>query len=117
MHGQLYCRHANAMALSSSPVVSALGSKSDNPRSSHGRGKALYPWDVREKKMQAPLLGLAKSVYYTLLLLTVPFSTQEYRWVPANCQGSLKNLAMNWHSIKGGVTVITPSDYVLRKLG
>ena len=67
--------------------------------------------------MRAPLLGLAKSVYYTLLLLTVPFSTQEYRWVPANCQGSLKNLAMNWHSIKGGVTVITPSDYVLRKLG
>ena len=43
MHGQLYCRHTNAMALSSSPVVSALGSKSDNPRSSHGRGKALYP--------------------------------------------------------------------------
>ena len=69
------------------------------------------------KKMRAPLLGLAKSVYYTLLLLTVPFSTQEYRWVPANCQGSLKNLAMDWHSIKGGVTVITPSDYVLRKLG
>ena len=69
------------------------------------------------KKMRAPLLGLAKSVYYTLLLLTVPFSTQEYRWVPANCQGSLKNLAMNWHSIKGEVTVITPSDYVLRKLG
>ena len=43
MHGQLYCRHANAMALSSSPVVSALGSKSDNPHSSHGQGKALYP--------------------------------------------------------------------------
>ena len=36
MHGQLYCRHANAM-------VSALGSKSDNPRSSQGQGKALYP--------------------------------------------------------------------------
>ena len=107
MHGQLYCKHTNAMALSSSPVVSALGSKSDNPRSR----------DMLEKKMRAPLLGLAKSVYYTLLLLTVPFSTQEYRWVPANCQGSLKNLAMNWHSIKGGVTVITPSDYVLRKLG
>ena len=52
MHGQLYRGHANAMALSSSPVVSALGSKSDNPRSSHGRGKALYPWDVREKKCE-----------------------------------------------------------------
>ena len=43
MHGQLYCKHTNAMALSSSPVVSALGSKSDNPCSSHGQGKALYP--------------------------------------------------------------------------
>ena len=43
VRGLLYRGHANAMALSSSPVVSALGSKSDNPRSSHGRGKALYP--------------------------------------------------------------------------
>ena len=49
MCGQLYCGHANAMALSSSPVVSALGSKSDDPGSSPGRGKALCPWDVREK--------------------------------------------------------------------
>ena len=46
MRGQLYRGHANATALSSSP----------------GRGKALCPWDVREKKMQAPLLGLAKSI-------------------------------------------------------
>ena len=43
MCGQLYCGHANAMALSSSPVVSALGSKSDDPGSSPGRGKALSP--------------------------------------------------------------------------
>ena len=28
MHGQLYCGHTNAMALFSSPVVSALGSES-----------------------------------------------------------------------------------------
>ena len=27
MYGQLYCRHTNAMALFSSPVVSVLGSK------------------------------------------------------------------------------------------
>ena len=32
------------------PVVSALGSESDDPGSSPGRGKALCPWDVREKK-------------------------------------------------------------------
>ena len=50
MRGQLYHRHANATALSSSPVVSALGSESDDPGSSPGRGKALCPWDVREKK-------------------------------------------------------------------
>ena len=63
---QLYRGHANATALSSSPVVSALGSESDDPGSSPGQGKALCPWDVRDKKMQAPLLGFAKSIYYML---------------------------------------------------
>ena len=38
MHGQLYHRHTNATALSSSPVVSALGCESDNLGSSPGRG-------------------------------------------------------------------------------
>ena len=46
MRGQLYRGHA------SSPVVSALGSESDDPGSSPGRGKALCPWDVREKKCE-----------------------------------------------------------------
>ena len=55
MHGQLYHGHANTTALFSSPVVSALGSKSDDPGSSPGQGKALR---------RAPLLGLAKSIYY-----------------------------------------------------
>ena len=49
MRGQLYRGHT---ALSSSPVVSALGSESDDPGSSPGRGKALCPWDVREKKCE-----------------------------------------------------------------
>ena len=49
MRGQLYRGHANATALSSSPVVSALGSESDDLGSSPGRGKALCPWDVRER--------------------------------------------------------------------
>ena len=49
MRGQLYRGHANATALSSGPVVSALGSESDDPGSSPGRGKVLCPWDVREK--------------------------------------------------------------------
>ena len=43
MRGQLYRRHANATALSSSPVVSALGSESDDPGSGPGRGRALCP--------------------------------------------------------------------------
>ena len=47
--GQLYCRHANTTALSSSPVVSALGSESDDLGSSPGRGKVLCPWDMQEK--------------------------------------------------------------------
>ena len=52
MRGQLYRGHANATALSNNPVVSALGSESDNPGSSLGRGKALWPWDVRGKKCE-----------------------------------------------------------------
>ena len=43
MRGQLYCGYANATALSSSPVVSALGSESDDLGSSPGQGKALCP--------------------------------------------------------------------------
>ena len=43
MHGQLYHGHTNATALSSSLVVSALSSESDNPGSSPAQGKALRP--------------------------------------------------------------------------
>ena len=65
MRGQLYRGHANATALFSNPVVSALGSESDNPGSSPGWGKALCPWDVRggKKKCKLCFLGLAKSRY------------------------------------------------------
>ena len=41
IRGQLNREHANATALSSSPVVIALGSESDDPGSSPGRVKAL----------------------------------------------------------------------------
>ena len=43
MHGQLYHGHTNAMALSSSPVVNALGCELDDPGSSPGWGKVLCP--------------------------------------------------------------------------
>ena len=41
MRGQLYRGHANAKALFSSPMISVLGSESDDPGSSPGRGKVL----------------------------------------------------------------------------
>ena len=43
MRGQVYRGRTNATALFSSPVVSALGSESDDPGSSPGLGKALRP--------------------------------------------------------------------------
>ena len=52
MHGQLNCGHSNNTALFSSPVVSALGSKSGDLGSSPGWGKVLCPWDVQEKKYE-----------------------------------------------------------------
>ena len=62
MRGQLYRGHANTTALSSSPVVSALGSESDDPGSSPSRaGRCAL--ETGGKKMRAPLLGLAKSIY------------------------------------------------------
>ena len=50
MRGQLCRGQSDATALFSSPVVSALGSESDDSGSSPSQGKALYPWDMREKK-------------------------------------------------------------------
>ena len=43
MRGQLYRGHTNATALSSSLLVSALSSESDDPGSSTSRSKALCP--------------------------------------------------------------------------
>ena len=51
-------------------VVRALDSGSRGPSLSPGRVIVLCSW-VR---------------HFTL---TVPLSTQEYKWVPANCQGNL----------------------------
>ena len=69
MHGQLYAGHANVTTSLSSPAVSALGSKLDDLGSSPSQGKALCPNETcRKKKMRAPLLGLAKSIYYQCLI-------------------------------------------------
>ena len=53
MHGQLYRRHTNAMALFSSPVVSALGSELDDPGSSPGLGKALRCAGKKKKSVSS----------------------------------------------------------------
>ena len=64
MCGQLYHGHANATSLSSSPVVSALGSKLDD-LGFFLAGVRHYALEMHgKKKMQALLLGLAKSIYY-----------------------------------------------------
>ena len=55
--------YTNATALSSSPVVSALGSESDDPGSSPSRGKALCPRDVREKKQKKKKENKKKGKY------------------------------------------------------
>ena len=51
-------------------MVSALGSGSRGPGSSPGGVVVLCSW----------------ARHFTL---TVPLSTQEYKWVPGNCQGNL----------------------------
>ena len=57
---RLACRgHAKATALSSSPVVSALGSESD-------AGARRCALETCGKKKKVPLLGLAKSIYYKI---------------------------------------------------
>ena len=51
-------------------VVSALDSGPKGPSSSPGQVIVLCSWARR-------------------FTITVPLSTQEYKWVPANCQGNL----------------------------
>ena len=64
-------------------MVSALDSGSEGPGSSPGRVIVLCSW----------------ARHFTL---TVPLSTQEYKWVKENCQGNLKKcweVDLGWTSI------------------
>ena len=48
-----------------SPIIIQNGSSNPSSRGfSPGQGKALCPWDMWGKKKRAPLLGLAKFIYY-----------------------------------------------------
>ncbi len=67
-------------------MVSTLDSESNGQRLSPGRGTALCSWASH-------------------LTLTVPHSTQVYKWVLANLllEG---NPAMDKHPIQGGVVIL-----------
>ena len=62
-------------------MVSALGSGSRGPGSSPGWVIVLCYW----------------ARYFTVV---VPFSTQEYKWVPANCH---RNLTKSWEVTSDGL--------------
>ena len=52
--------------------------------------------------------------------LTVPLSTQEYKWVPANCWGKPNKLLgsdLRWTSIPSRGSRNTPSHFMLWKPG
>ena len=54
------------------------------------------------------------------LTLTVPLSTQEYKWVPANCWGKPNKLPgsdLRWISILSRGSRNTPSRFKLQKPG
>ena len=74
MRGQLYRGHANAAALFSSPVVSALGSKAD---------RGVVPLRRTGEKKRALLLGLAKSICYFIFLISAVSQNRSPQLVSA----------------------------------
>jgi len=69
-------------------------------------------WSVRSSPERA--------VRVRALTLTVPLSTQEYKWVPANCWGKPNKLPGNdlrWTSIPSRGSRNTPSHFMLQKPG
>ena len=79
-------------------MVSALDSGASGPGSSPGRG---HSW----------------ARHFTL---TVPLSTQVYKWVPTNCWGNLAKLRgsdLRWTSIPSRGSRNTSSRFMLQKPG
>ena len=77
-------------------MVSALDSRASAPRSSPGRAGTLC----------------------CVLTLTVPLSTQVYKWVPAICWGNLTKLRgsdLRWTSIPSRGSRNTSSRFMLQK--
>ena len=84
-------------------MVSALDSGANSPGSSPGWGHCIV------------FLGKTLNSH-----LTVPPSTQVYKWVPANCWGNLAKLRgsdLRWTSILSRGSRNTSSRFMLQKPG
>ena len=73
-------------------------------------GGAVASWLVRSFRDRAvQVQALAGDIvlcsWVRHLTLTVPLSTQVYKWVPANLMLG-GNPAMDWHPIQGGVEIL-----------
>ena len=85
-------------------MVSALEFRSSGPGSSPGR----------------VIVSCSRARHFTL---TMPLSTQEYKWVPANCQGNLTECwevtcdGLASHPGGGGGGGNTPSRFMPHKPG
>ena len=79
------------------------------------RGGPMRPVRVRALAWDTALCSWARH-----LTLTVPLSTQEYKWVPENCWGKPNKLRGNdlrWTSILSRGSRNTPSRFMLQKPG
>ena len=80
----------------------------------------LGPAPERAVRVRALAGDIVLCSWARLLTLTVPLSTQEYKWVPANCWGKPNKLRGNdlrWTSILSRGSRNTPSRFMLQKLG
>ena len=88
-------------------------------------GGAVASWLVRLSPDRAvrvrALAGvIALCSWARQFTLTVPLSTQEYKWIPANCWGKHNKLLgsdLRWSSIPSRGSRNTPSRFMLRKPG
>ena len=90
-------------------------------------GGAVASWLVRSSQDRAVRVrALAGDIvlcsWARHFTLTVPLSTQEYKWVPANCWGKPNKLLgsdLRWTSIpsRGSRNTCTPSHFMLQNPG
>ena len=88
-------------------------------------GEAVHSWLVRLSPERAVRVrALARDAvlcsWARHFTLSVPLSTQEYEWLPANCWGKPNKLRRNdlrWTSILSRESRNTPSHFMLQKPG